>query len=130
MRALLQRKPQNSGVISVSKRQIFDQVSVMETQIGELYEQLGDLKGKLSDMLEERQRLEMEKYHLSSPIEQADDDTKENKMVNATSNIPGEGYDNLARLYEEGFHICNVHVGTPRREEHCLFCLQFLSKTK
>ncbi|HLS08969.1 DNA replication initiation control protein YabA [Lentibacillus sp.] len=114
----------------MSKRQIFDQVSDMETQIGELYEQLGDLKGKLSDLLEEKHRLEMENYHLRSRLEQADDDFKENKMVNDTSNIPGEGYDNLARLYEEGFHICNVHFGTPRREEDCLFCLQFLSKTK
>ncbi|MEN1966478.1 DNA replication initiation control protein YabA [Lentibacillus sp. N15] len=114
----------------MSKREIFDQVSDMEERIGKLYEQLGDLKNQLGSLLEENQRLAVENHNLRNHLntkEQASDDTRD---ATHTKDIPGEGYDNLARLYEEGFHICNLEFGSPRRDEDCIFCLDFLSKTK
>lgn len=114
----------------MGKREIFDQVSDMEKRIGELYEQLGDLKGRLSSLLEENHRLTMENHHLRNRLDHTEEDIKTNKDGEQLLEIPGEGYDNLARLYEEGFHICNVHFGSPRDDEDCLFCLLFLNKTK
>ncbi|MFZ3578512.1 DNA replication initiation control protein YabA [Virgibacillus sp. DJP39] len=116
----------------MKKREVFDQVSDMEKRIGELYEQLGDLKDHLGKMLEENNRLAMENHHLRNRLDggEKQDENTDNDHSHAESEIPGEGYDNLARLYEEGFHICNVHFGSPRQDEDCLFCLLFLNKNK
>jgi regulator of replication initiation timing len=42
--------------------------------------------------------------------------------------VLGEGYANLARLYQEGYHICPMHFGTLRRGEECLVCTMLLRR--
>ena len=122
----------------MDKKEIFDSVSSMESQIGELYKQLGELKHHVAEMLEENNLLKTENEHLRRRIDQHFDQKKQVKStvkkkdndelrVDKAFDI-GEGYDNLARLYQEGFHICNLHFGSPRKEGDCLFCLSFLNK--
>lgn len=124
----------------VNKKEIFDSVSNMEAQIGHLYKQLGELKKHLAETLEENNSLKLENEHLRKHLDRTsierqqqtkvskskkgkkDEDTQTEKIVDI-----GEGYDNLARLYQEGFHICNLHFGSPRKDD-CLFCLSFLNK--
>lgn len=113
----------------MNKKEVFEQVSDMEEKIGQLYQQLGELKTHLKELLEENHRISIENYHLRQRLDQQVE--MEETDVSQTENseyMIGEGHDNLARLYEEGFHICNVHFGSPRQDADCLFCLQFLNK--
>jgi len=113
----------------VNKRQrtIFDQVSHMETQIGELYEQLGHLKNDLSEVIEENYRLKIENEHLRSYLDEKNVRHQEQKTTKKShATVPSEGIDNLARIYKDGFHICHMQFGSPRTDEDCLFCLDMI----
>ncbi|WLD93445.1 DNA replication initiation control protein YabA [Alkalihalobacillus sp. AL-G] len=119
----------------MEKKEIFSRVSEMEEQIGSLYKQLGDLKVQLAALLEENHHLGIENSNLRSRLDSGGENSKQSKEpsskdFDAKGDTPdvGEGYDNLARLYQEGFHICNLHYGSIRTEGDCLFCLSFLNK--
>lgn len=106
----------------MDKQALFSQVESMEERIGELYGELGSLKRKIIELLEVNQKLEIENEHLRQRLESSatEDPVAETEY--------GEGYDNLARLYHEGFHICHTKYGSLRTDGDCLFCVSFLHR--
>jgi regulator of replication initiation timing len=134
-KVLLQSVPQKLEVVNMEKKNLFQSVLSIEEQIQKLVGELDGLKAHIASVVEENHYLRLENQHLRDRFDQGvskeNPIREETKITNKFKNPPkdiGEGYDNLARLYHEGFHICNLHYGSIRQEGDCLFCLSFLNK--
>lgn len=92
----------------------------METRLREVESDLQKIKKQTALLLEENNALRSALAHVCGQEEETED---KNKVADRS----GGAFENLQRLYEQGFHICNVHFGHLRKEE-CLFCISLLER--
>lgn len=109
----------------MDKRALFDQFHRIESRISAAGEDLRDIHEKLDQLIEENTTLQIENQHLRDRI---DDLTKQMEEDAATTEPEmSKSRQNLQKLYEDGFHVCNVYFGSRRMDdESCVFCLDVI----
>lgn len=96
---------------------LFKLVKEMEIKLHTLLSEVQELKYKAREMEDENTRLRRE---LAAVYREGF------SGGTGEGGIPG-GFFNLLALYDQDFHICNLHFGRKRAGD-CLFCMAFLRK--
>ena len=107
----------------MDKRTLYDEIAYLETYLGNILSQIGEMKSSVHHLTEQNVNLEIENRHLRARLIELESLTAapESKQELSKSRL------NLEKIYEDGFHVCNVCYGSRREnDEECAFCLDVI----
>ncbi|MHC5226970.1 DNA replication initiation control protein YabA [Enterococcus sp. LJL99] len=109
----------------MDKRSLYDGVDSLEQELKGTLSQLSEIKEALHELVEKNTTLEIENQRLREHLQEL------NKLANESADSAKQELSksrmNLEKLYEEGFHVCNILYGSRREnDEECAFCLDVI----
>lgn len=107
----------------MDKRTLYDEFDRLEGEMKSTLFRLTAMKETMTELIEKNVSLEIENKNLREYLFELENlqNNKDAKQVLSKSRM------NLEKLYEEGFHVCNVYYGSRRsNNEECAFCLDVI----
>lgn len=109
----------------MDKRELYDSFGDMEKETQAMLTKITALKEAMTAVLEENAELVIENEHLRERL--AESAAKNTPKKKATVAALSKSRQNLEKLYDEGFHVCNNFYGKRREDdEACVFCLEVI----
>lgn len=109
----------------MNKKELHDTFSELESQAEATLKTLKQVKQELSLLTEENHALSMENQHLRDRLAEVIKQQSIEKQISDTGMTKSRM--NLEKIYEDGFHVCNLFYGSRRDgDEPCAFCLEVI----
>lgn len=110
--------------ILMDKRTLYDEFDHLEAEIKQFSYRLSGMKETMAELMETNVSLEIENKHLRERLFELE---ATQNMSSSSKQELSKSRMNLEKLYEEGFHVCNVYYGSRRENnEECAFCLDVI----
>ena len=108
----------------MDKRTLHDEFSNIENDLKQMILRLSEMKSTVESLTEKNVHLEVENKHLRSRLMELE---KEASANISSKNELSKSRMNLEKIYEDGFHVCNIYYGSRREnDEECAFCLDVI----
>ncbi|MDO5457504.1 MAG: DNA replication initiation control protein YabA [Atopococcus tabaci] len=109
---------------NLNQAEIYDQFLRLEKEAEQTLSQIQNLRKQFERVVEENNNLSIENKNLRDRLT---DIENQNKSVENERPEMSRSRQNLEKLYEDGFHVCNMFYGSRRVEdEPCAFCLEVI----
>lgn len=98
----------------------YSQLRQVRQSLEKITQELAELENDLLQTLQENTELKVENQLLHDKLDKIGHEA--DKTVNS-----GSGLQSLRKIYDSGYHICNMYYGTHRNlNEDCIFCIDLL----
>ncbi|WP_159722733.1 DNA replication initiation control protein YabA [Enterococcus sp. CSURQ0835] len=115
----------------MDKRSVYDGLNRLQAEMEDNLAELTEMKTTLLDLIEKNVTLEMENERLRERIAEMEPKPKKAAFTSESHSELSSSRQNLERLYEEGFHVCNVFFGSRREnDEPCAFCIDVIYRER